>query len=42
MEYKELKLTELKPFKIRDLRDNVIIKLTERIKKGLTWPGHYL
>ena len=33
MEYKELKLTELKPFKIRDLRDNVIIKLTERIKK---------
>ena len=25
MEYKELKLTELKPFKIRDLRDNVII-----------------
>jgi len=34
MEYKELKLAELKPFKIRDLRANVITKLTERIQRG--------
>ncbi|MCF8009249.1 MAG: ParB N-terminal domain-containing protein [Halanaerobiales bacterium] len=34
MKYKELKVTELKPFKIRDLRGSVITKLTERIKGG--------
>ena len=34
MEYRVMKVAELTPFPIRDIRANVVSKLTERIKDG--------
>ena len=34
MEYRVMKVVELKPFPIRDIRANVVSKLTERIREG--------
>ena len=34
MEYRVMKVAELKPFPVRDIRANVVSKLTERIQEG--------
>ena len=34
MEYRLMKVAELQPFPIRDIRANVVSKLTERIREG--------
>ena len=34
MEYRVMKVAELKPFPVRDIRANVVSKLTERIREG--------